>query len=406
MSSTDRILVIGAGAAGIAAARTLHDAGRDVLLLEARAEIGGRARTLHLPEATLDAGCGWLHSARRNPWVAIARARGFHVDTATARWGEQWRDLGYPPDQQRAFAEAWEAWEARAHAAAAGPDRPLSDFVAADGPWYPLLDAVSGFANGAPLSRVSLHDWLAYEDAAGAENWAVREGYGALVAGHAAGVPVRTGCAATRVDHRGAALRVETDAGALDAAAVIVAVPTTVLAEERLTFDPPLPAKHEAAAGLPLGLADKAFLGVAGDLPWSADAHLMGDPHAAGTGSYRLSPFGQPVIEAFFGGDGAEALEARDAAAFAVDELVALLGSAWRARLTPLHVTRWRREAWIGGSYSHALVGHAGARAVLAQPVDARLFFAGEACSPHDFSTAHGAYQSGVAAAQEILAQR
>jgi monoamine oxidase len=402
---TDRIAVIGAGAAGIAAARTLHDAGRDVLLLEARDTLGGRAQTLRHGDAALDLGCGWLHSARRNPWVDIARARGFTIDTTTARWGEQWRDLGYPREAQRAFSEAWDAWDARAHAAAHGPDCPLSDFVAADDPWFPLLDAISGFANGAPLCDVSLHDWLAYEDAAGAQNWALREGYGTLVAGHAAGVPVRTGCAVTRVDHRGRTLRLETDAGTLEAAAAIVAVPTTVLAQERIVFDPPLAPKHDAAAALPLGLADKAFLRVEGAWPWPPDAHLMGDPHRADTGSYRLSPFGRPVVEAFFGGAGAEALEAGDAAAFAIDELVALLGSKWRARLAPIHVTRWRQEAWIAGSYSHARVGRAGARAVLAAPVDERLFFAGEACSPHDFSTAHGAYATGVAAARAVLAR-
>ena len=402
---THRTVVIGAGTAGIAAARTLHNAGRDVLLLEARDAIGGRARTLHLGDHPLDAGCGWLHSARRNPWVAIARARGLTIDTSTARWGEQWRDLGYPLEAQRAFADARDRWEARARAAATGPDRPLSDFVTADDPWHAMLDAISGFANGAPLEQVSLHDWLAYEDAAGADNWSVREGYGTLVAGHAHGVPLRSGCAATRVDRTGPALRIDTAAGTIKAAAAIVAVPTSVLAQERLTFDPPLPDKHAAATALPLGLANKAFLRVTGALPWPADTHLIGNPHAPDTGSYRLSPFGWPVVEAFFGGAGAETLEARDAAAFAIDELVALLGSDWRARLAPLHVTRWRQEAWIGGSYSHALPGHAGARAALAAPVENRLFFAGEACSPHDFSTAHGAYQTGIAAAQAVLAR-
>ena len=108
-------------------------------------------------------------------------------------------------------------------------------------------------------------------------------------------------------------------------------------------------------------------------------------------------------MEAFFGGDCAEMLEGGDAAAFAVDELAALLGSAWRQKLTPLGVTRWRREPWIGGSYSHARVGHAAARAALAEPVDGRIFFAGEACSRADFSTAHGAYLTGVAAAEAVL---
>lgn len=401
---TDLTAIIGAGAAGIAAARRLHDAGLPVLLIEASARLGGRARSIALPTGhVVDAGCGWLHSARRNPWTFIAERGGHHVDRSSPGWTAQWRDLGFAPAEQAAFGAAWDRWETAAHAALGGPDRPLSDFVAADDRWRPMIDAISGYANGANLAQVSLHDWAAYEDGAGADNWAVREGYGTLVAGHAAGVPARLDTPVTRIDHRGATLRLETSAGTIEAARAIVAVPTTVLASGALAFDPPLPAKRDAAAALPLGLADKAFLHVA-DPPWPAHSHLIGDPHTTHTASHRLSPFGWPIVESFFGGACAEALEAGDAAAFAIDELVALLGSDWRARLTPLAVTRWRREPWIGGSYSHALVGRAGERQVLAAPVDDRLFFAGEACHAHDFSTAHGAFETGVRAADAIIA--
>ncbi|MEH3101984.1 flavin monoamine oxidase family protein [Sphingomonas adhaesiva] len=396
-------VVIGAGAAGIAAARHLHDAGRRVLLLEASDRIGGRARSLRHGDATLDLGCGWLHSARRNPWTDIARARGFTIATDTARWGEQWRDLGYPPAEQQAFAAARDRWEERARAASAGPDRPLSAFVAADDPSRPMLDAISGFANGAPLDEVSLHDWLAYEDAATDDNWSVREGYGTLIAAHAQGVDVRLSTPVTRIDHRGRTLRVETSAGTIEASAAIVAVPTTILADGRLIFDPPLPAKRDAAAALPLGVADKVFLSV-DRVDWPANAHLIGDPHRGRTASYRLSPLGFPMIEAFFGGDTAAMLEEDGAAAaFAIDELAALLGSDWRQRMRPVAATRWRHESWIGGSYSHARIGQAAARDVLAAPVDGRLFFAGEACHGHDFSTAHGAYETGVASARALL---
>jgi len=269
-----------------------------------------------------------------------------------------------------------------------------------------MIDAISGYANGASLAEVSLHDWAAYENAAADDNWAVVKGYGTVVVNHAAGLAVRTGVTATRIDHRGKTIRIDTSAGTIEADHVIVAVPTTVLAEGRLTFDPPLPAKQDAAAALPLGIADKVFLSVEGPLPWPAHAHLTGNPHSACTASHRLSPFGWPIVESFFGGPCAEMLEADGAAAaFAIDELVALLGSDWRARFTPLATTRWRHVPLIGGSYSHAQVGHAGARQQLAQPVDGRLFFAGEACSRADFSTAHGAYETGLAAAHALTQQ-
>ena len=402
---TGLTVVIGGGAAGIAAARRLHAAGREVLLVEAADRLGGRARSVRLTTGhVVDAGCGWLHSAERNPWTAIAEQQGLTIDRSSPRWDEQWRDLGYTRREQSLFGGAWGKWEARARMAVGGTDRPMSDFVDADDPWRPQLDAISGYVNGAPLAEVSLHDWAAYEDAATPDNWAIEQGYGTAITAHAAGVPVRLGTAVTRIDHRGPTLRIETAAGMIEADRVIVTVPTSVIATGALAFDPPLPAKQAAADALPLGLADKVFLQVSGDVPWPARAHLIGNPHSAMTASYRLSPFGWPIVEAFFGGVCARSLESGDAAAFAIDQLVALLGSEWRARLTPLLTTRWGAEPLIGGSYSHARVGAAGQRQVLGEPVDGRILFAGEACSRTDFGTAHGAYATGVAAAEAVLA--
>ena len=404
MAGADAI-VVGAGAAGIAAARRLHEAGLDVLLVEAGDRVGGRAHSITVDGFTLDLGCGWLHSARRNPWTTLAAHYGFTVDRSPANWRTQWRDLGFPPEERTAFSQAWQRWSEAAHQALNGPDRPLSDFIAPDDPWRPMIDAISGYANGAPLARVSLHDWAAYEDAATDDNWAVTQGYGTLVARHAQGLPVQLATEVSRVDHGGHTIRLDTSRGTIETRHVILCVPTTTLASEALIFDPPLPAKHEAAAALPLGLADKVYLHVDGvELP--QNGHLIGNRHSACTASYRLGQFGQPLIECFFGGDCAEALEGDRpgaAADFAIGELVALLGSDWRARLTALATTRWRAEPHIHGSYSHAMVGAAPQRAVLAEPVDNRLFFAGEACSKTDFSTAHGALETGIAAANALI---
>lgn len=412
MAGADAV-VVGAGAAGIAAARRLHDAGLDILLVEAGNRLGGRAHSIPLPAPApqamvVDLGCGWLHSARRNPWTRLAEAYGFGIERAAANWRGQWRDLGFPPQEREAYHRAWQRWEQAAHAALDGPDQPLSAFIAPDDPWRPLIDAVSGYANGAPLAQVSLHDWAAYEDAATDDNWALPDGYGTLVARHAAGVPIRLDTLVTRIDHRAPVLRIETNRGTIETQRVIVCVPTTVLAAERIVFDPPLPDKNAAASALPLGLADKLFLRVDG-VALPENGHLIGNPHSACTASYRLGQFGWPVIECFFGGECAQALEdGGDGAAadFAIGELTALLGSDWRTHLTPVATTRWRAEPHIHGSYSHARIGAAPQRAILAAPVDDRLFFAGEACSTHDFSTAHGAFDTGIAAAEAMIADR
>ena len=137
------------------------------------------------------------------------------------------------------------------------------------------------------------------------------------------------------------------------------------------------------------------------------ESHLLGRFDDARTGSYYLRPFGRPVVECFLGGILARELEAAGEAAaiaFVTDELRTLLGADFARGLAPLAVTAWGREPTILGSYSHALPGSADARAILARPVSPRLCFAGEACSPRDFSTAHGAWQSGIAAADQIAA--
>jgi monoamine oxidase len=136
------------------------------------------------------------------------------------------------------------------------------------------------------------------------------------------------------------------------------------------------------------------------------DGNLRGATMRTAMGGYHLRPFGQACIEGFFGGRFAQELEdAGDGAiaAQAIDEIVAMLGSDYRRRLKPLAESRWAHDPFARGSYSHALPGHAGARAVLAAPVDGRLFFAGEATSPNFFSTAHGARDSGERAAGEVM---
>jgi monoamine oxidase len=186
-----------------------------------------------------------------------------------------------------------------------------------------------------------------------------------------------------------------------------VTVSTPVLADRKLGFVPPLDDKLEAAASLPLGLADKVFLELRGAEELEPDSQAIGNPRRSETGSYFLRPFGRPMIEAFFGGEAARMLEAegrRGMVAFALEELVELFGSGIRRRLEPIAVSAWAKEPWICGSYSHALPGAADARRMLAGSVEDRIFFAGEACSPSDFSTAHGAYQSGVDAAESLLA--
>jgi monoamine oxidase len=267
------------------------------------------------------------------------------------------------------------------------------------------MNAVSAAINGIALDRVSIKDFAAYDDSR--VNWRLPAGYGAMMTAYGAECPVVLGAPVSLIDHRVAPVRVVSAAGTVLARAVIVTLPTNLLAEEAVRFAPALPDKVEAAAQLPLGLADKLVMTLAGERDFPPDCHLFGRVDSAETGSYHFRPFGRPLIESYFGGDCAAALEGEGPQgffAFAVDQLVGLLGGDLRKRLGFVAASAWRADPFARGSYSYAAVGHADARAALAQPVDDRLFFAGEATSPDHFSTAHGAYASGRRAAEEALA--
>jgi monoamine oxidase len=400
------VAVIGAGAAGIAAGRRLAEAGVNFVLLEARSRVGGRAWTKTARGFPLDLGCGWLHSGDRNPWTQIAEHSGFTIDRTPAPWTADKHDQSFTEDEYRDYRAAAAAFYARLDAAGEEErDRPASDFLEPGGRWNALLNAISTYANGAELELISVRDFAHYAD--DNVNWRVREGYGAMIAACGAALPVVLDCPVGDIDHSGTALKIETPCGMLNAKVAIVTLPTALLAREAIRFNPLLPEKLNAAAGLPLGLADKVVLSIDRPDEIPPESRVFGRTDRTGTGAYHLRPFGRPVIEGFFGGRLARELEQEGEGAlarFAIKELVGQFGNGMRPRLRPLIATGWSKERYSQGSYSHALPGNAGLREILARPVDNRLFFAGEACSAESFSTAHGAYETGIAEAEAALA--
>jgi monoamine oxidase len=408
MSHSDvDVVVIGGGAAGLAAAGRLRDAGVRCLILEARDRLGGRAWTVVESGFALDLGCGWLHSADRNPWSLIAQQQGRTIDKTPPPWERPSMEDRFPLAEQREYFEAQKAFDERLDKDAQNTeDRPAAAYLQQGSRWNALLDAVSTYYSGAELERLSAHDLARYrEDNA---NWRVIGGLGAAIAAYGKSLPATLDCPVRRIDHRGKRLRIETAKGDIDADQAIVTLPTPLIAAQEL-FAPALPHKAAAAAGLPLGLADKLFLSLEGAEEFKENSRLFGSIERVGTGSYNLRPFGWPVIECYFGGQLAWQLERDGKAAlveFAAKELTGYFGNSFAGRIRLLRTHCWGADPFAKGSYSYALPGRADSRATLAEPVDNRLFFAGEACSPLDFSTAHGAFDSGVAAADQVIAAR
>ena len=407
-NSKTEVAIIGGGAAGIAAGRRLRAAGTDCLVIEARPRLGGRAWTVTDQSGfALDLGCGWLHSADRNPWLKVAEGQGRTIDSTPPPWTKPTLPIGFSLAEQHDFSNAMEGFHERVETAAKGPDVAAATLLAPDDRWNNLIVAVGTYISGAEFNDISAHDFANYAD--NGVNWRVVEGYGATIAAAGDDLPVALDCPVRRIDHSGQRLKIETAKGVITADQAIVTLPSAVLAENERLFTPLLPEKTQAARGLPLGLADKLFLSLDRAEEFDPDIRLFGANDRVSTAAYHLRPFGRPQIEAYFGGSHAAALEAEGERAFfdfAVSELVSLLGSAFARRVKPIHMHRWGADPFARGSYSYALPDMADCRTALAAPVDGRLFFAGEACSRGDFSTAHGGWITGVSAAEQVIAVR
>jgi monoamine oxidase len=350
MSTNADVAIVGAGAAGVAAARRLAMSQLTAMVIEATGRIGGRAWTCDVAGLHLDLGCGWLHSADRNPWTRIAEAAGLTIDRRTPAWGSQYRDLGFSQSEQTAAAQAFTDWRRRMMKTPPANDC-AADALEPEGEWSAYLQAMSGFLTGASLERISVADYLAYGAASTGCNRRAPAGYGSLVA---ASLPrpidlrLSTPVESIELDSRDVVLA--TPVGAARARAAILTVSTAVLAEGAIKLPLKLDPWRHAAARLPLGRNEKLFLEIAGDGSFAPETRVLGNPRDRRTGVYYIRPFGWPVIECFLGDEGARMVgEMGPTAGFAHRSACSLIridrepqpASACRLELGP-NDPRWR----------------------------------------------------------------
>jgi monoamine oxidase len=414
LTQSPDILVIGAGAAGIAAARAVLAAGRSVLVLEARPRIGGRVATDHRLGAPFDLGAAWLHNAEDNPLVALAGEVGAAL-VESYRLRQELTLVGDRPvteAERAAYDAAWDDFAARteARAAAGGPDCSVAEAAPKGGPWDATVSAWQGdIIAAAPLERMSLHDFAAI--ALNGSNRLPEAGFGTLLARLGQGLPIHLSAPVARLSWGGREAVAEGGFGTIRAGAVIATLPTPLLASESLRFDPPLPAEVlQAAHDLPLGAVAKVgFRGTdrLGLAPFTSVDRQVAPGEALVAMSAR--PFGRDILACHVGGDAAAALEQEgDAAleAFMRTEIALRFGAEAARSLQPDPiVTGWLRDPYARGVYSHARVGRAGARGILSMPLaGGRLCLAGEACHESLAGTVGGAWLSGEQAARTALA--
>ena len=408
LTQTPDVVVVGAGAAGLAAGRRLMEAGRDVIVLEAAGHIGGRCITDNesFPIA-FDRGGSWLHAATANPLTPIARELGLSIvedEHSPRQVSVKGRMLSATEvGDYIAYNEA--IYGAIQAAGEAGRDVPATDFLT-EGPYRHCTESVLSWIHSVDASGVSTLDYSRFCKAEG--EWLLREGLGTVIARHGAEVPVALSTPVTGIDSSGGAVRVATPDGTLETKAVVVTVSTGVLAAEAIRFTPELPdAKRAAIADLPCGVLNKTALLFDGGLPTGPDDRYSYFPTEGEGIGVRVNYLGSDLAICFTGGSFGIGLEEEGPGAsteFALEGLTAAFGSEVRKRCVKSEETRWWTYPLTRGAYSGARPGRADARYALAEPVDGRLFFAGEATIPEWTATVAGAHLSGLRAAEEALA--
>ena len=397
------LAIVGAGAAGISAAREAKRRGIGVRILEASGRVGGRAHSVPWNGRWLDLGAGWLHSADRNALVPLGEQLGLEIDRAPTPCRGQYQALGFSRDDQQSAYEAFADFNERVA-------KPQADDVAAGampcgGEWNAFIDALSGYLNGTSLKCMSAEDYAAYSEASSEDNWRLPTSYGSLVKTLSGGLEIEHGFPVNEIDWDGRHVRLSSERGSMVAAAVVVTVSTDVLARGAIRFLPHIHDQLHAAAQLPLGHVEKMFFSLDEAEEFPNDAHLIGNPRSTDTGSYMLRPMGIPVVEGFFGGEWVRNASADDLEGMTRRELGALLGSNFLKRIRRIFNSTWKDDRLFGGSYSYARPGMHASRSRLAAPVDQRLAFAGEACSLADYSTVHGAWESGICAVERLFGE-
>jgi monoamine oxidase len=301
------IAVIGAGAAGLAAGLSLQRSGKSFIVLEARDRIGGRAFTdtsLGLP---FDCGAHWLHAAARNPFTRIADRLGLAYN-AKISWADSVIYAGGGPVPRTLEAEA-DAYIGAvlgriAAAGEAGLDVPFSDYLEPGNRWNPLTRQLIGQITSHDPEDCSTRDSARYEDGGG--DFPVKDGFGALVAQHAAGLAVTLSTPVTHIDWSGPEVKLGTPRGTITARTIILAVPVNVLIAGGIRFTPALPEKLvQAFHDCPMGVSEK--LAMLLDRPIEGMGHLYGDvvdlsDMAKQPFNLHVNPFGRPLLVSHMAG--------------------------------------------------------------------------------------------------------
>ncbi len=402
------IVVIGAGAAGIAAARRIMAANRKVIVIEAASQIGGRCQTDTATfDVPFDRGARWMHNPDTNPMIKLARAAGLEIATAPSGQKIRIGRRNARPGETEEFLAALVRANRAIDEASRKSDVSCASALPKDlGDWAGTAEFVLGasFA-GKDLKDISVVDKVRAQD----RNTAIacRQGLGTLVAKLGEQVPLSLSTPASRIAWGSRDVTVETPSGKIAARAAIVTVSSNVLASGNIKFSPDIPKRTlDAAARLSLGSYDRIALQMPGNpLGLSRDDVVIEQSNSTRTALMYANIGGSSLCAIDVAGSFGRDLSAQGEAAmiaFAREWLGKLFGSDVAAAVKKSSATRWNAAPFAFGAMSVAGPGGQASRKILTEPVGS-LYLAGEATHETLWGTIDGAWESGERAAEAAL---
>jgi monoamine oxidase len=416
-SSDVDVVVIGAGVAGLAAARTLADLDYDVIVLEAADHIGGRLKTDWSLGAPFEVGAGWIHGPDGNPLTPLANKVNAETYVTDDENFQVFSADGTPQDYDEVYKKAldFEAWLKKVDDTFDG-DQPLTDAMNRVSPrrWKDpvyrwMASAYTEFDTGGPLDQLSAF-YFDEDEAFDGPDVVLTTGYDQILKPMAAGLDIRLDAPVDRVEYKdgeGATVYVGDDE--YEASFVICTTPLGVLQADDITFEPKLPKKHRRSIGrIGMGTVTKIALKF-DDLHWPKDVQYFGlMTKETGRWNYWLNyrTFSdENILLGLSVGSHGFVVEDMSEAEMTADAMKAVRTMFGAQVPDPVDVlqTRWSKNPYAKGAYSFTKLGCTPKDfAQLAKPVKNTLLFAGEHTDFAYHATVHGAYLSGLNAARII----
>ncbi|MEQ8604238.1 MAG: FAD-dependent oxidoreductase [Marivibrio sp.] len=416
------VTVIGAGCAGLAAARALADKGATVTVLEAKPHIGGRLLTDWSMGAPFEVGAGWIHGPEGgNPATELAQTIGAELFVTDDDNLVVYDQAGAPVPDAALYQldeDYWALLEKIDETLETRDRRSLRDAIEDISPnslkdplirW--ALSAFTEFSTGGPIEKLSATQFDEDDVYPGADV-ILAGGYDKILGPLADGLDIRLNTKVTGVEYeKGEGAYIFTDQGRFEADFVVCTAPLGVLKAGTIAFDPPLPSSHQKRIDrLPMGNVTKVALKFPTAF-WPVDVQYFGFMDAVKGKwpyflSYRTFTDANILVALSFGDYAAVAEAKSDAEIWA--EIKQVMSRAWPGVVDPeqMIVTRWSQDPETLGAYSYTGVGvFEDDYDDLREPIEDVVFLAGEHTYFDFHGTTHGAYMTGLMAAEEILDQ-